>query len=62
MKVLRIKVLVTKIPNAAMMTIYICRCSLMPLGDDGACCGDAIDRGDVGLLFLFIVATARGPE
>ena len=56
MKVLRIKVLVTKIPNAAMMTKYICRCSLIPLGDDGGCSGDAIVRGDVGLLFLLIVA------
>ena len=62
MKVLRIKVLVTKIPNAAIMTIYICRCSLMPLGDDGGCSGDAIVRGDVGLLFLLIVAAPRGPD
>ena len=53
MKVLRIKVLVTKIPNAAMMTKYICRCSLMPLGE-GGCSGEFV-RGDVGLLFLLIV-------
>jgi len=30
----------------------------MPLGDDGACSGDAIVRGDVGLLFFLLMVTA----